>query len=81
MTCFYYLFKIQTAKEKNFENNYIIKIDETISRILLSKENRKHYYDILEIIFPSNQDIFESNKTEKYDRYFKIITLLNAQFF
>lgn len=79
LACYYYLFKIQTAKEKNIENNYIIKIDETMTRILLSEENKKYYYNILEIIFPSNQDIFESNKTEKYDKYFKIISLLNAQ--
>ena len=81
LACYYYLFKIQTAKEKNIENNYIIKIDETITRILLTQENKKNYYDILQIIFSFNQNIFESNKTEKYDRYFKIISLLNGQFF
>ena len=80
LACYYYLFKIQTAKEKNIENNYIIKIDETITRILLTQENKKHYYDILQIIFSFNQNIFESNKTEKYAIYFKIISLLNPQF-
>ena len=41
---FYYLFKIQTAKDTNDEKHYMAKIDEIVSKILLDKEN---YYNIL----------------------------------
>ena len=81
LSCYYYLFKINTSKDKNIENKYIIKIDEIVAKILLGEENKNYYYGILKLIFQFNQDIFESNKNEKFGEYFKVISLLNEQFF
>ena len=85
LSCYYYLFKINTAKEKNIENNYIKQIEEAIDKIFENEENKKNYYEILGLIFQLNKDIseniYEVNKAEKLDRYYKIVSLLDEEFF
>ena len=85
LSCYYYLFKINTAKEQNIENNYIKQIEEAIDKIFENEENKKNYYEILGLIFQLNKDIseniYEVNKAEKLDRYYKIVSLLDEEFF
>ena len=85
LSCYYYLFKINTAKEQNIENHYIKQIEEAIDKIFENEENKKNYYEILGLIFQLNKDIseniYEVNKAEKLDRYYKIVSLLDEEFF
>ena len=85
LSCYYYLFKINTAKEQNIENNYIKQIEEAIDKIFENEENKKNYYEIVGLIFQLNKDIseniYEVNKAEKLDRYYKIVSLLDEEFF
>ena len=85
LSCYYYLFKINTAKEQNIENNYIKQIEEAIDKIFENEENKKNYYEILGLIFQLNknicENIYEVNKAEKLDRYYKIVSLLDEEFF
>lgn len=85
LSCYYYLFKINTAKEQNIENNYIKQIEEAIDKIFENEENKKNYYEILGLIFQLNKDIseniYEVNKAKKLDRYYKIVSLLDEEFF
>ena len=78
LVSFYYLFKIQTAKDTNDEKHYMAKIDEIVSKILLDKEN---YYNILIHIKEFNENIFEDNQDAKIKGYFKIITFLDEKLF
>ena len=85
LSCYYYLFKINTAKEQNIENNYIKQIEAAIDKIFENEENKKNYYEIVGLIFQLNKDIseniYEVNKAEKLDRYYKIVSLLDEEFF
>lgn len=78
LSSYFYLYKISIAKDCYEENDSMEKIDDVISKIILSKDR---YYNILINLGQINKDMFGGKKEEKEMLYFKIIFFLNLTFF